>query len=157
MSATMIAKRLGELLIGKGLLTPGQLDHALQEQRSTGELLGAILVRKGWVKEEDMLRTLGEQMGMPYVRLSDQGIDWTLAGRFPSALLTDHACFPLRIESEWLIVAIADPLDAWAISELEKEASNRGRKLHLVLARAQEVRAAVAQAKQKAMGARPPV
>ena len=155
MSATMIAKRLGELLIGKGLLTAGQLDHALQEQRSTGELLGAILVRKGWVKEEDMLRTLGEQMGMPFVRLADQSIDWTLAGRFPAALLTDHACFPLRIESEWLIVAIADPLDAWAISELEKEASNRGRKLHLVLARTPEVRAAVAQAKQKAMGPRP--
>jgi len=157
MSATMSAKLLGELLLGKGFVSTGQLDRALQEQRTTGELLGALLVRKGWVKEADMLKMLGEQMGMPYVVLADQAVDWTLAGRFSSALLTDHTCFPLHMDGESLIAAIADPLDAWAVSKLEKEASRRGRKLHLVLARTAEIRAAVAQAKQQAIQSlRPP-
>lgn len=157
MSTVALAKRLGEMLIGKGLLTSGQLEHALKEQQSTRELLGAILVHRGWVKEEDVLRTLGEQMDMPYVRLAEQAIDWTLSSRFSSTLLTDHACFPLRMEGEWLIAVIADPLDAWAVSELEKEASNRGRKLHLLLARSEDIRASVAQAKQQAIKSlRPP-
>lgn len=158
MSVVGTTKRLGEMLIGKGLLNAGQLERALQEQRSTGEFLGAILVRKGMVTEEALLKTLGEQVGIPYVRLSEQAVDWTLAGRFPSGLLTEHACFPLRIESQWLIAAVADPLDAWAVSELEKEASARGRKVQLVLCSAEEIRAAVAKAKHQTinnLGTRP--
>ncbi len=151
MSMVGVTKRLGELLMGKGLISAEQLEHALQEQRTSGELLGAILIRRRWVKEEDLLRTLGEQMDIPYVRLAEQAVDWTFANRFPSTLLTDHLCFPMRMEGQALIVAIADPLDAWTMSELEREAANRGWKLQLVLAAGQEIRDALAQAKQQAM------
>ena len=151
MSAAGATKRLGELLMGKGLLSAEQLDRALQEQRTSGELLGVMLIRKKWVKEADLLKTLGEQMGIPYVRLKEQAVDWTFANRFPSTLLTDHLCFPIRMEGQSLLVAIADPLDVWAVSELEREAAHRGRKLQLVLAAEQEVRDALAQAKQHAV------
>ena len=151
MSTVEVTKRLGELLMGKGLLSAGQLDQALQEQRANGELLGAILVRKKWVKEEDLLKALGEQMDIPYVRLASQTVDWMLANRFSPTLLTEHLCFPIRIEGRSLVVAIADPLDAWAMSELEKEAANRGWKLQLALAAGQEIHDALAKAKQHAI------
>lgn len=151
MSTVGTAKRLGELLMGKGLISAGQLEHALQEQRTSGEFLGAILLRRRWVQEGDLLRTLGEQMDIPYVRLAEQAVDWTFANRFPSTLLTDHLCFPMRLEGQSLIVAIANPLDAWAVSELEREAANRGWRVQLVLATGQEIRDAVAQATQHAV------
>lgn len=151
MSMVAMSKRLGELLREKGLISAGQLEQALQEQRSTGELLGELLLRKGWVKEEALLQTLGEQMDIPYVHLANETVDWSLAGRFPATLLTDHLCFPLRLEGQYLIAAIANPLDAWVVSKLEQEATNRGRKVQLVLASSQEIREAIGQAKQQAM------
>jgi hypothetical protein len=48
------AVRLGDRLIEMGLLTKDQLDKALEEQQSTGELLAELLVRKGWVSADSI-------------------------------------------------------------------------------------------------------
>ena len=56
---------LGELLIAKGLLTQSQLDEALAEQKKTRELLGTILIRKKFVKEDDFLTSLSKQFRIP--------------------------------------------------------------------------------------------
>jgi hypothetical protein len=45
-------KRLGGHLIEAGLLTPAQVDVALNDQQSTGMLFGEILVARGWVKRQ---------------------------------------------------------------------------------------------------------
>ncbi len=146
----MQTKRLGELLVAKGLLSPFQLEEALQSQRSTGELLGAILLRKAWISEEQLLSALSEQSGIPRVRLESQEVDWTVAGQFSLSLLGEHTCFPFRQEEESFIVAICDPLDAWTVSALEKEA--RGRRVELVLASSSEIAAAIQQFRQRTVG-----
>jgi hypothetical protein len=46
------AKRLGGYLIDAGLLTPSQVDVALNDQESTGMRFGDIIVERGWVKEQ---------------------------------------------------------------------------------------------------------
>lgn len=45
-------KRLGGYLLEAGLLTPNQIDVALNDQRATGMKFGEILVARGWVKEQ---------------------------------------------------------------------------------------------------------
>ncbi len=130
-------KRLGELLVSKGLLTSTQLEEVLQAQRSTGELMGVILVRKGWISEEQLLGTLSEQFGMPRVHLDSQRVDWDLVKRFPTSLLGEHSCFPVRQEGSAVVVAISDPLDAWTMSGLEREA--RGLQVRFVLASRGEI------------------
>ena len=142
-------ERLGELLVGHGLLKPWQLAQALQEQRATKEFLGRLLVRKGWLTEDTLLGTLAEQFGLSYVRLKDEVIDWALANRCSRALLVEHDCFPLRMDSQSLTAAIADPLDAWAVSELERMAGPRTVKL--VLASMQDIREAIQRAHHDAL------
>ena len=61
---------LGELLVERGLLTTEQLDDALQEQESTGERLGAILVARKAVPGVVLTTLLAEQIG---VELETQG------------------------------------------------------------------------------------
>ena len=58
-------KRLGELLIDEGILTPDQLEIALLEQKTSGsqEPLGKILVRLGFVSEEIIRDQLGRSLG----------------------------------------------------------------------------------------------
>lgn len=143
--ATLI-NPLGERLVSKGLIRDWQLANALQEQRVSGDFLGQLLIRKGWLTEGGLLETLAEQFGIPYVRLEAEQVDWAVARRFPFSLLTDHHCFPIRMDAESFTVAIANPLDAWAVSELEKAAGYR--KVHLVLASAQDIRAAILRYQQ---------
>jgi hypothetical protein len=45
-------KRLGSYLIDAGLLSPSQVDVALNDQASTGLRFGEIIVERGWVKQQ---------------------------------------------------------------------------------------------------------
>ena len=57
--------KIGEMLIEKGLITPEQLEIGMEEQRKSGELLGRILVKKGFLKEEEFLKILSETPILP--------------------------------------------------------------------------------------------
>lgn len=61
----MIAKKIGQILLDKHLISPKQLQQALEEQEQTNEMLGRILVKLGFVTEHDILICLGEQLGFP--------------------------------------------------------------------------------------------
>ncbi len=133
--------RLGELLVSKRLITPAQLEQALQEQRSTREFLGALLVRRGWLTEEALLQVLAEQFQMTYAHLENEPVQWDAAKHFSSELLAQHGCFPLRMDGEAVTVAISNPLDVLAFSDFEKEAGFR--KVRLVLMSTQDIQAAL--------------
>ena len=147
----MSARPLGELLIQKGWINSAQLEVALEEQRRTKEFLGALLVRKGWLREDQFLQTLAEQFDMAYANLDHEAIDPTLIGRFPPALLKERSCLPLRATGTEILVAIANPLDVWAISELERAAGFR--KVRLVLASATQIDSARARLERQALQA----
>src|SRR5574341_1375047 len=68
-------KKIGEMLIAEGLLTPEQLETALEEQHRHGGRIGAILKSLGFVTEEGMIKTLGRQTGIPHQVLSTVIID----------------------------------------------------------------------------------
>lgn len=61
----MITKKIGEILVEVNLISQEQLQQALEEQEKTHEVLGKILVKRGFVKEHDVLVCLGKQMGFP--------------------------------------------------------------------------------------------
>ncbi|MDG5813827.1 ATPase, T2SS/T4P/T4SS family [Chitinispirillales bacterium ANBcel5] len=72
-------KKLGEILIAQGLVTEEQLLHALQEHRSTGASLGKILIRLGYLSEDDLSSVLGEQIQLAHKKrigevLIEQGL-----------------------------------------------------------------------------------
>jgi hypothetical protein len=55
---------LGALLVEKGLLTEQELEAALSEQRRTGRLVGQILVERGSLSAFALARALSEQHGV---------------------------------------------------------------------------------------------
>jgi len=113
---------LGELLIQKKLLTQEQLDSALEEQKLSRDFLGSILVRRRFIREQDLLKVLSEQFHMPCIDLGTQPIDWKLAMRFTPSLVVDHQCLPIRQDENGIVVAITNPLDAQAISMAQEQA-----------------------------------
>ncbi len=49
-----VSKRLGSYLIDAGLLTSGQVDVLLNDQKMTGMRFGDIAVQRGWVKRQSI-------------------------------------------------------------------------------------------------------
>ena len=103
--------RLGELLIGKGLIGQDDLDRALELQKERGEKIGKPLIELGFVAQRDVLAALSEQLRLPLVTI--EGTAFTapetegLAARF----LRQSRCLPMGLNETGLVLAMADPLD----------------------------------------------
>ena len=79
-------KRIGQMLIEKGLITEDQLNEALKTQQQTTQMLGEILVDLGYVQRAAFFETLAEQMGVSYVDLTAQAADIRCGGLSPVEL-----------------------------------------------------------------------
>jgi hypothetical protein len=55
---------LGQVLLEQELITEDGLARALLKQKRTGQLLGEILVKRRWLKAEDIERALAVQRGL---------------------------------------------------------------------------------------------
>jgi len=135
------AKRIGELLLERGLVTRVQLDEALAEQRTSREFLGQILVKRGLITADQLVPVFADQFGMAYEHVDPAEVDWALTRKFPSSLLAKGTCMPVRADEFTVTVAISNPLDAWSLSDIERAAGIR--KIRPVLVLDRELRAVV--------------
>ena len=143
-------KPLGELLVQKKLISALQLQSALEEQRSTKEFLGRLLVRKGVLRQEDLLKTLAEQMGLPFVQLKLEQVDWSLPKRFSQTAIIEHKTLPIAMDRDSITVAMVNPLDVWGLEAIEKEAP--GRTIRQVMVAEEDFMLAMAHYKQLKSG-----
>jgi hypothetical protein len=120
-----VTKRIGELLIERGLITMHQLEEALKRQRVTGDFLGATLVGMGVLTEQALLETMSRQFGFPHETLDPARINWAIAKEFPRAVVSEGKAFPIRADKQTVTVAISNPLDAWTLSAMERAANKR--------------------------------
>ena len=112
-------KRLGDMLIEANVITPQDLLDAIAEQRKSGELLGATLVRLGVLTESTLTKTLQEQLGMPLVDLNQESADEQALALIREELARKYLALPIRIEGRsTLVVAMADPLNLAALEDL---------------------------------------
>lgn len=71
------SRLLGELLVGKGLIVPSELEEALTEQRATGRRLGEVLVSRGALTGAQLTRALAEQYGIELPTVTVSALDST--------------------------------------------------------------------------------
>ncbi len=131
---------LGEILVRKGFITQAEVEEALRAQRESQERLGAALVRLGLISEEQALEALSEQLGIPYVELTDLSPDPTLLDMVPSRVVFRHQVFPVDLVDGRLLVATADPLDIRLFDELR---TLLGREVEPVIASPRDIRTAI--------------
>ena len=139
-------KLLGAILVEKGIMNNEQLRDALAEQRKTKEFLGAILVKKFQIKEKDLLKALSEQFNMPLALLKNKYIDWDLVKQFNPSFILDSKCFPMLKDKDGITIAITNPLDAWRIKKAEEATS--GFKLNFALVSEEDMQDAIRRYKE---------
>ena len=127
-------KRLGEILVKNGVISPEQLNEALEEQRKTKEFLGHIVVKKYGVRERRLLEALSEQFGMGLVDLESRYIDWNLVNRVSAAVIFDYKGIPIAHDGTTMTIAISNPLDVEALKMIEEESRLLARGVRFVLA-----------------------
>ncbi len=114
----MARKRIGDLLYEAGILTAEQLQDALHIQEQTKERLGDILINRGIISEKQLIEVLEFQLGIPHVSIVKQKLDPSILALVPDHLARRYLVLPLRKERHHLVVAMADPLDYYAIDDL---------------------------------------
>lgn len=112
---------LGDILVEQGVITPLELDEALQRQRLTGDFLGRVLVRMELCEEQDILEALGVQLGMERVDLAKIKVPDDILRKVPPDVAKFYNVVPIReTEDGTLIVALADPLNISLVDDLEQ-------------------------------------
>src|SRR3989338_10983982 len=90
-----IAGRLEKGLVANGLITKDQLVIAKISQDNLGIDLGSILIRKGFITENQLLQFMAEEMGLNFLSLKDLTPDGELVRRIPQHIARQHMAIPL--------------------------------------------------------------
>jgi hypothetical protein len=102
-------QRIGDALVEKGLISGQDLEKAIQMQLIAGGTLGTNLMELGLVGEEDLGRTLGEQLRVRYASPETlRDIDPSTREALPGNLAQKHRAVPIRLEDRTLHILVAD-------------------------------------------------
>jgi hypothetical protein len=110
---------LGALLLRKGLVTNEDLDQAL-EDREQGELLGEALVRLRLCFEDDIARVLAEQANVEFVDIGVTSVDHRAVVLLARREAEALRAIPIRLHPDGSVsVAVADPTDETLLPRLK--------------------------------------
>jgi type IV pilus assembly protein PilB len=103
-------KRLGELLVDRGLASPEDIEAALGQLPSRlGARLGRLLVEHGAITETDLAKVLAEQHGLPLVDLRSVTPDADATELISEDTARGLIALPVAVAGDTVRVAIADP------------------------------------------------
>ena len=116
-----MARRIGTILIDMGYLDEEGLWKILEEQkRSDNELIGKVAVRLGIVKDEHVLKALGEQLGMKVIKLENTTIPSELTELVNETMASAYKVVPIsqNKKDKSITVALAEPQNPSTLDSL---------------------------------------
>ncbi len=112
-------KSLGAILLENTTLTQEQLEQGLTFQREKGGKLGEALIQLKFLRNEDILKALSIQLGIPYLnKLEADEIKTDVVSSLSLNYAKKNEVLPLRKENGTVIVAMADPFNHYVIDDL---------------------------------------
>ncbi|MBF0626804.1 MAG: Flp pilus assembly complex ATPase component TadA [Magnetococcales bacterium] len=119
-SAVPPARRIGELLVEKGVISADQLAIALSEQNRQQQPLGKTLVALGFLAERQMRDLLGGILQQEIIDLRHATLDPEAIHLVPKAFAKRHGVIPVawHPERQQLVVAMANTLDMATLDRL---------------------------------------
>ena len=122
MKTDLISKRkkLGEILIGQGKITPEELEKYLLIQKNKALPLGQILLQEGSINEEELQQVLIEQLGIQHVWLRKGMVDPRIVHVLPKEKALAYKVIPMFRVHNVLTIATADPHAFFVFDEISK-------------------------------------
>ena len=115
-----MAKKIGEMLVEKGVITPDQLRAALRVQLARGGHLGTCLIEMNYLDEEGLGRMLAEIHRVECATAEQFfAIPQSVIDCVPRPVVKRHRVVPINVEDNALQVAMINPSDLLALKEVE--------------------------------------
>ncbi len=118
--ALLVKKRLGEILIEKGLISEDALNEALKISKATGKRVGEVLIENGYLNEDSIAKALSEQYNLPYIGENLLEVNKKYAALLPAEIAHKYNIIPINENNKEVTLAIVDPLDIVALDEARK-------------------------------------
>ena len=134
--------RLGDLLLRAGVISPGQLENALAEQRKWGGRLGRILVDLGCLDERTMGLALSRQLGLPCIDLQATQLSPSVTELLSVQHCEQLGVMPVGADPVRRVLRLATP-DPTNLKVLEEVAAHTGHRVEAVIAGAQDIDRAI--------------
>jgi hypothetical protein len=110
---TTVAERrrrpLGALLVEAGVASEAGVREALDEGNRTGERLGEVVLRRGWVSERKLTKLLAEQWGLRAPGPVKMQVDPAALARIDREVAAELGGVPFEFDADGLVVAVAEP------------------------------------------------
>src|SRR6185369_15253505 len=114
-----MSQRMGDLLVREKIISAEQLDQALKMQREGGGRLGSVLVKLGFLNDEDVTNFLSKQYGVPAINLSYFEIDSQVVKLVPYETAKRYQILPLSRVGASLTIAMVDPTNVFAMDDIK--------------------------------------
>lgn len=129
-------KRIGEILIERGLVTEKEIKSAIEQAQKSKTRLGEVLIKENLVSQEDMILALSSQLNVPIVDLSQINIDIEALEMIPEDIARKSALVPLATDEQTLVIAMAFPDDIRTIRDLT---TKTGKRIQVALASSNDI------------------
>ena len=114
------SRKLGEILLEMGVVTPEELQEALVLQKTKNKRLGDLLVEEGYIQPDDLIRAMADQFDLDIIDLEAEDIPRDVIDLISPDLAKMHNVMPVDFDedSATLTIAISDPMDLASIDNL---------------------------------------
>lgn len=137
-----MADKVKDELLKRKLISEEHAKEAETEQLKSGEPIGKILLRKGYIREEDLSRALAEQFSLPFIRFGKFLISKDVVEKVPAKLAMHYKMMPVRVTDQVLTVAISDPHDVRVLDDIRVALKSKYR-IEAALATESDILAAI--------------
>src|SRR5690606_17945639 len=112
-------KKLGQILVGWGVLNAAQAEKATEEAKKSGKRIGQALVDLGMASEEQVAKGLAEQFGMQYVDLAKGGVAEQIDRKaLDEGMMKRDLVLPMGKSGGKMRLVIHDPMDLELLDNL---------------------------------------
>lgn len=110
--------KLGECLVAAGLIDRRTLSKALDLQEIEKKKIGQILIDMGVADDVEIAKALSRQLKIPFLTLKGKKVSKNIISLVPAEIAENYLLLPIKIVKEKLVVAMANPLDFYAMDDL---------------------------------------
>ncbi|KKR43295.1 MAG: Type II secretion system protein E [Candidatus Nomurabacteria bacterium GW2011_GWF2_40_12] len=130
-------EQLKKFILDSGLVKPSQFEEAEEKAKKTKQKLGDILLSGGKISETDLKRMEAFVLGIPFISLTNQKIDFSVLSLIPEPIARNYNIVAYKKNEDTLEVAMLDVDDLPVIDIIKKRSGLKILpRLHQICARA---------------------
>ncbi|MEK7461803.1 MAG: GspE/PulE family protein [Patescibacteria group bacterium] len=113
--------KLEDFMIDSGLVSKSEIELAKSEVKKKNITIGEALVNQGVLTEDDLRKTQAYILGIPFVDLKNQKLDFSVLSLIPEPIARNHNIVAFGKINDSLEVAMLDTEDLTAIDFVKKK------------------------------------